>query len=125
MPMDKEILYFSLYAKKSFNQILNKPKSELYAGIRKSDFLISDAKGTHRLLGVFYGADKMYAPQISFICMKSEIVIAKQIAFELGKKIAPDEELSALLFRNHILGETVEKSTWRPLAKLYVDLGIY
>lgn len=125
MPMDKEILYFSLYAKKSFNQILNKPKSELYAGIRKSDFLISDAKGTHRLLGVFYDADKMDWPQISFICMKSEIVIAKQIAFELGKKILPDEELSALLFRNHIIGETVEKSTWRPLAKLYVDLGIY
>lgn len=118
--MDANLLYFSLFTKDSFNKMLHTPKDELYKKIKKSDILISDSKGTHRLVGLFYDKDKIDAPQISLICMKSEILLAKQIAFELGKKIVYDGKLSAELFREYSVGEVIAgDSLFRQIAYLY------
>lgn len=117
--MDANLLYFSLFTKESFNKMLHTPKDELYKKIKKSDILISDSKGTHRLVGLFYDKNKMDAPQLSLICMKSEILLAKQIAFELGKKIVYDEKLSAELFNEYSVGEVVGDSLWQQIAYLY------
>lgn len=117
--MDANLLYFSFFTKESFNKMLHTPKDELYKKIKKSDILISDSKGTHRLVGLFYDKNKMDAPQISLICMKSEILLAKQIAFELGKKIVYDEKLSAELFSEYSVGEVVGDSLWQQIAFLY------
>lgn len=119
--MDANLLYFSFFTKESFNKMLHTPKDELYKKIKKSDILISDSKGTHRLVGLFYDKDKIDAPQISLICMKSEILLAKQIAFELGKKIVYDEKLSAELFSEYSVGEVIAgDSLFRQIAYLYV-----
>lgn len=119
--MDANLLYFSFFTKESFNKMLHTPKDELYKKIKKSDILISDSKGTHRLVGLFYDKDKIDAPQISLICMKSEILLAKQIAFELGKKIVYDGKLSAELFREYSVGEVIAgDSLFRQIAYLYV-----
>lgn len=120
--MDANLLYFSLFTKESFNKMLHTPKDELYRKIKKSDFLISDSKGTHRLVGLFYDKNKMDAPQISLICMKSEISLAKQIAFELGKEIVYNEKLSAKLFSQYAVGEVITYSLFRPIAYLYANL---
>lgn len=117
--MDANLLYFSLFTKESFNKMLHTPKDELYKKIKKSDILISDSKGTHRLVGLFYDKNKMDAPQLSLICMKSEILLAKQIAFELGKKIVYDGKLSAELFSEYSVGEVVGDSLWQQIAFLY------
>lgn len=119
--MDANLLYFSFFTKDSFNKMLHTPKDELYRKIKRSDLLISDSKGTHRLVGLFYDENKNDAPQISLICMKSEILLAKQIAFELGKKIVYDEKLSAELFREYSVGEVIAgDSLFRQIAYLYV-----
>lgn len=119
--MDANLLYFSLFTKESFNKMLHTPRDELYKKIKKSDILISDSKGTHRLVGLFYDKNKMDAPQISLICMKSEILLAKQIAFELGKKIVYDGKLSAELFSEYSVGEVIAgDSLFRQIAYLYV-----
>lgn len=117
--MDANLLYFSLFTKESFNKMLHTPKDELYKKIKKSDILISDSKGTHRLVGLFYDKNKMDAPQLSLICMKSEILLAKQIAFELGKKIVYDGKLSAELFSEYSVGEVVGDSLWQQIDFLY------
>lgn len=122
--MDANLLYFSFFTKESFNKMLHTPKDELYKKIKKSDILISDSKGTYRLVGLFYDKNKMDAPQISLICMKSEILLAKQIAFELGKKIVYDEKLSAELFSEYSVGEVIGYSLWQQIAYLYADLVI-
>lgn len=120
--MDANLLYFSFFTKESFNKMLHTPKDELYKKIKKSDILISDSKGTHRLVGLFYDKNKMDAPQISLICMKNEILFAKQIAFELGKKIVYDEKLSAELFNEYSVGEViVGDSLFRKIAYLYAN----
>ncbi len=95
---------YSLSEKSAMDRLFNKPKSELYEKIKASDFLISDKSGTHRLVGLFYDKETMYAPKITLICMRHEVAAAKQIAFSLGKAIYADDELSASLFRKNIGG---------------------
>lgn len=66
--------------------------------IKKSDFLISDDKCVHRLIGINFND---YSPKITIICARHEMTVSKQIAFELGKKIYNDDLLSARLIYNY------------------------
>ncbi len=113
---------YSLSEKSAMDRLFNKPKSELYEKIKASDFLISDKSGTHRLAGLFYDKETMYAPKITLICMRHEVAAAKQIAFSLGKAIYADDELSASLFRKNI-GDQIYGEDYEKVAKLYAKTG--
>lgn len=57
------------------------------AKIQSSDFLISDEQCIHRLVGLRYESETMSEPEVSFICSRSEMALAKHLAFRSGKKI--------------------------------------
>lgn len=77
------------------------------AKIQSSDFLISDEQCIHRLAGLRYESETMSEPEVSFICSRSEMALAKHLAFKSGKKIYHDSnsKFSARLFNKYYCGE--------------------
>lgn len=80
------------------------PSEKIREAIKTSDFLVSDDKCIHRLIGIKYND---FSPKITIVCTRNEMVIAKQIAFELGKKIYNNNLLSARLFYNYNKGQDI------------------
>lgn len=117
--MRNPISLWSFYNHDAFNKVLNRPTDELYEKIKKSDFLITDSTETHRLAGLFYDGHKMHAPQVTMICMRSEVALAKKYAFELGKKVIADDEFSKVIFRDYAEGKTIRPRHYSAFAELY------
>ena len=115
--MDKLLF---LYANQRNFTIPTKIQSNLYEKIKSSDFLIADEKGTHRLVGISYQDLNMNAPIITCVCMRHEMNTAKQIAFELNKKIYYDSAASALLFK-YQAGQSLMLNDFNPIALLYSE----
>ncbi len=79
------------------------------AKIQSSDFLISDEQCIHRLVGLRYKSESMSEPEVSFICSRSEMALAKHFAFLNGKHIYRNRKFSARLFNNYCCGEHLRK----------------
>lgn len=102
-----------------FHQFSNTTFRSLVEMIKKSDFLISDEKCTHRLVGLKYN-EKMFSPQVCCIVSHRNIILAEKQVLIFGKKIFPQNELSASIFRNYCCGENLrEYSDLLEAAKLY------
>lgn len=95
-------------------------QNSLCEKIKDSDFLVTDKKGIHRLIGLKYVPEKMEAPVVTVICMRHEMPLARQIAFEFGKKIFYNSAVSALLFKYQV-GETLLPTDYVPVVQLYAD----
>ena len=106
---------FYLYANK-FDFSISSEK--IFDAIQNSDFLVSDEKCIHRIIGIKYND---YSPKITIVCTRHEMVIAKQKAFELGKKIYNNNLLSARLFYNYNKGQEVcdDLNSLGSLLKIY------
>jgi hypothetical protein len=111
-----ELLF--LYANQKSFDIPSKIQSGLREKIRNSDFLITDDSGTHRIIGVKYNHKLNKAPFITCVCMRHEMSVAKQIAFEYGKKLFYYSEASALIFK-YQEGEFVHDNDMIILVLLY------
>ena len=78
--------------------------------IKKSDFLVSDEQGTHRLCGLKYDRNIMIYPQVTCtIWWHKDVVLASKLAVILGKKIFAQNELSARIFQNYCQGEKLSE----------------
>ena len=91
---------------------------DLREKIKNSDFLVTDDKSVHRLVGLKFCEKTDLAPSITCICMRHEMVCAKQIAFSLGKKIYYRSDYSAKLFF-YSKGDVLLQSDYHEAAKLY------
>ena len=91
-------------------------ENEIREKIKISDFLISDDKCTHRLIGLRYDAKTMLEPEITLICYRYEMAVAKKLAFNFGKKIYHTTDLSVQLVR---MRRKVEPSLYKEIAILY------
>ena len=77
--------------------------------ILDSDFLVSDSKGIHRLVGLKYDSLKMLAPEIFFFYFPTNISYAKHFAFISGKRIYQEaNNLSARLCHRYHVGEAIQ-----------------
>ena len=115
--------FYSLHESQRLCSIPTSIQKSLREKIKDSDFLVADDKGVHRLVGLKYDCKTMYAPIVTFVCMRHEMPAAKQIAVELGKKIFCDSKASSRIF-NLKVGEEVlflDLNDYVPLAKMYAD----
>lgn len=110
--------FYSLYGSQKLCAMPTSIQSFLREKIKASDFLVADDKGIHRLVGLKYDCKTMYAPIVTFVCMRHEMTTAKQIAFEFGKEIKYDSKVSALAFKYHA-GEEIWERDYIPIAELY------
>lgn len=92
--------------------------AKLEREIKTSDFLVADAKGTRRMVGLKFYAETMDAPMTTCVCMIFEMALAKSIAFRLGKMIFYDDKCSASLF-NKTRGEPIAESDYKRCAFFY------
>ena len=91
----------------------------LQNGIKSSDFLVSDDSCIHRLVGLRYDSKTMHEPEITIVCARHEMAVAKQIAFSLGKRIYQKSEVSARLFHNYTSGQKLRCQDYNEVAKVY------
>ena len=89
--------------------------------IKESDFLVTDASGTHRLIGLKYVPSLMDAPVITCVCMRHEMVLAKKLAFENNKSFFYNTEASAMLFK-YQTGEFLRPEDFEPIAIMYTKI---
>ena len=115
--MDK---FLRIYSKQKMFSIPDKIQDSLTEKIKKSDFLVTDQKGVHRLIGVRYEPDKMDVPVITCICLRHEMASAKRIAFMFGKKIYFNSKISAQIFK-YYTGENLRFEDYGFLVLLYAD----
>ena len=94
-------------------------ESALHKEIEASDFLISDEKCTHRLVGLRYDSGRMSVPEISAVCARHEMALARQIAYSIGKKIFASHDYSASLFRNYCRGQKIAPEDYAEAARIY------
>ena len=87
--------------------------------IQSADFLLSDEKCSHRLVGLRYDPSRMKGPEVAVICARHEMALAKQIALSLGKKMYVRPEFSAVLFREYYCGERLAPKDYAAAAKIY------
>ena len=95
-------------------------QNRLKEKIQKSDFFVTDEKGTHRLVGMRYDPQKMLSPEITCICMRHEMSVAKMLAFNEGKKIYYHSKVSARIFQ-YYEGEEIRIEDFNIIAILYAD----
>lgn len=113
----------SWYWKKDF--LSGRSPDKLEQEIKDSDFLVADAKGTRRMIGLKYNRKTMNAPTTTCICMNFEMPLAKSIAFRLGKLIFYDDKSSASLF-NKARGECIWESDYQKCVEFYAKyLSLY
>ena len=115
--MFSEIAGIDKIHKVSFNISLETLRNK----IKSSDFLVSDDSCTHRLVGLRYDSKTMSEPEITIICARHEMAVAKQIAFSLGKRIYLKSEFSAMLFRNYTSGQKIRCQDYNEVAKVYAQ----
>ncbi|WP_022932214.1 EscU/YscU/HrcU family type III secretion system export apparatus switch protein [Treponema bryantii] len=113
--MDKEI--WNTFAVYNFSNKISFKK--LQDGIKSSDFLVSDDSCIHRLVGLRYDSKTMHEPEITIVCSRHEMAVAKQIAFSLGKRIYQKSALSAMLFHNYTSGQRIRCQDYNEVAKVY------
>ena len=94
-------------------------------GIKASDFLVTDHNCTHRLIGLKYEYNNKnnYPPEITVICSRHEMAVAKQSAFSCGKKIYTNSSTSALLYSKYQIGQKILPDDCSPIAVLYAEYG--
>lgn len=97
-----------------------KGEKELRQKIRETDFLIADDKGTHRMVGIYFRLRVGQAPKVTIVCSRSEMALAKKIAFENGKKIYFDSKASACLFHNYYVGEELYPDDYHYITRYYL-----
>lgn len=114
--VNKYLLF--LYANQKSFDIPSKVQSSLREKIKESDFLVVDDTGTHRLVGLKYYPKSKKIPVITCVCLRHEMATAKQIAFEMRKKIYYDSNASARLFKYRV-GTCVQKKDYEPVLNLY------
>lgn len=95
-------------------------QSDLRLKIKESDFLITDENGTQRIIGLKYNGKTDSAPIVTLICMRHEIAVAKQLAFELKKKFFYSTNLSARLIR-YPVGSKLRYRDCKTVAVLYAE----
>lgn len=115
--MNNNYLMF-LYANQKSFDIPSRVQSDLRNKIKESDFLITDDSGTHRIIGIKYDYRSDFPPSITCVCMRHEITTARQLAFELGKKLYYDSNASARLFKYRV-GEYLHTKDYKAVAPLY------
>ena len=115
--MDINYLLF-LYANQKSFDIPSKVQSDLREKIKESDFLVTDDQGTQRLIGMKYNSKLNKPPFITCVCMRHEMTAAKQIAFELGKKIYYNSKASARLFK-YRAGAFIQSKDYNAVVSLY------
>ena len=115
--MNTNYLLF-LYANQKSFDIPSKVQSDLRDKIKESDFLVTDDSGTHRLIGLRFYPETKNPPVITCVCMRHEMTVAKQIAFELGKKLYYDSKASARLFK-YRAGSYLQKKDNNFVVNLY------
>ena len=115
--MNTNYLLF-LYANQKSFDIPSQVQSDLRDKIKESDFLVADDSGTHRLIGLKYYSESKNPPVITCLCMRHEMTAAKQIAFELGKKLYYDSNASARLFK-YRAGAHLDPKDFNFVANLY------
>lgn len=98
-------------------------QNDLKYKILNADFLITDVKAEHRLIGVKFIPAKMDVPVITCVCMRHEMLAAKQIVFNSGKKIYYDSKASARLFK-YYTNESLNIEDFDVLIPLYADYYI-
>lgn len=92
------VIPVSWYWKKDF--LSGRSHDKLEQEIKDSDFLVADAKGTRRMIGLKWVCENhCYMAMTTCIFMSYEMSIAKSIALGFGKRILCDEEASVLLFK--------------------------
>ena len=110
---------FLFYANQMPCTIPTAVQSDLREKIKDSDLLVADDKGIHRLIGLKYREEIVNAPVVTCVCMRHEMALAKQIAFETGKRIFYDSNVSAGLF-DYQRGEVIcPMELLEPLAKMF------
>ncbi len=109
--------YFQIFAVHKYDIEVSVPL--LHQGIKSSDFLVSDDSCTHRLVGLRYDSKTMHEPEITIVCARHEMAVAKQIAFSLGKRIYQKAALSAMLFHNYTSGQKLRCQDYNEVAKVY------
>lgn len=112
-------LGIDIYQQQKFSFYISFEK--IKQGIKSSDFLVSDEHSTHRLIGLRYDSKIMHEPEITIVCARHEMTVAKQIAFSLGKRIYQKSALSAMLFRNYTSGQKLRCQDYNEVAKVYAD----
>lgn len=90
-----------------------------YQRILDSDFLITDDKCIHRLVGLKYTGSDMYSPIITVCCMRHEMFYAKKFAHSAGKIIYCDSKTSAKLFSKYAVGQNIEASDFMSVVGYY------
>ena len=90
-----------------FHQFPDTNFRSLVEMIKKSDFLVSDEQGTHRLCGLKYDRNIMIYPQVCCIIWHRDVGVAAKLAMILGKKIFAQNDLSARIFKRYCIGETL------------------
>lgn len=98
---------------------LNISTDKLQKRIKSSDFLVSDDSCTHRLVGLRYDPKTMHEPEITIVCARHEMAVAKQTAFSFGKRIYQKSEVSARLFHNYTSGQKLRCQDYNEVAKVY------
>ena len=116
-------LFLNCYGNQKMFSIPDRIQDSLKEKIQNADFLITDAKGDHRLIGVKFVPEKMDVPVITCVCMRHEMPAAKQIVFNTGKKIYYSSEASARLFK-YYTNESLNIEDFDVLIPLYADYYI-
>ena len=111
--------YFQIFAVPKYDSKVS--VTILQNGIKSSDFLVSDDSCTHRLVGLRYDSKTMHEPEITIVCARHEMAVAKQIAFSLGKRIYQKSALSAMLFHNYTSGQKLRCQDYNEVAKVYAS----
>ena len=97
-----------------------KGEKELRKKIHNTDFFIADDKCTHRMVGIYWRIGSEQAPIVTVVCSRTEMVLAKKIAFENGKKIFCDSQASAHLFHNYYGGEEIYPGDFHYIFRYYI-----
>lgn len=94
---------------------------KIIEGVGESDFLVSDDKCVHRIVGLKYDSQTMPEPVVTVICVRCQMSFAKRAAFSMGKRIYNDSAFSAMIFRNYRVGQAIMERDYTAVSKVYVD----
>lgn len=94
---------------------------KIIEGVGESDFLVSDDKCVHRLVGLKYDSQTMPEPVVTVICVRCQMSFAKRAAFSMGKRVYNDSAFSAMIFRNYCVGQAIMERDYTAVCKVYVD----
>ena len=118
--MRKELSELELYF--NFSSISDSGyRTSLCNKIMNSDFLISDDKCVHRLIGLHYTRGGVYAPIITVVCTRAEMSFAKRLSFNVGKIIYNNSGISANLFKKYPVGAEIQPEDFYNIVPFYAN----